>query len=406
MHVLLIHQAFVGPNEAGGTRHHELACRMVAGGDDFTIVASNVSYLTGQMVGDCDTDNSAGSVRVLRAWTLPVLHRSYLWRVLSFLAFMVTSAWQSRTARRVDLVMGTSPPIFQAVSAFFVARLRRRPLLLEVRDLWPEFAIECGVLRWRPLIWCARRLARFLYAKANHILVNSPAYRDYLISLGILPDKISFIANGVDVRLFAESSGLPSIRTEHGLNDKFVVTYAGAMGMANDLETLIRAAEELRRDVGIHFVLVGDGKERPKLEEMCRRLDLLNVTFAGPRPKSEMPAVLAASDVCVATLRDIPMFRTTYPNKVFDYMAASRPTVLAIDGVIRDVIEAGDAGIAVPPGNSAALALAIRELASQRDRARTMGESARRYVSLHFDRDQQAVRLAKLCKRIVRRNAA
>src|SRR6185295_16115434 len=155
MHVVLIHQAFVAPDEAGGTRHYELAKRAIEQGIDFTIVASDISYLTGQraVAGEqAISEQKFDGLRVLRAYTYPSLHRSFVWRIVSFLTFMLTSIRAAWRAGRVDLVMGTSPPIFQALSAWLVARLRRRPWLLEIRDLWPEFAIDLGVLRNPALI--------------------------------------------------------------------------------------------------------------------------------------------------------------------------------------------------------------------------------------------------------------
>ncbi len=399
MRVVLIHQAFVAPDEAGGTRHYELAKRAVERGIQFTIVASDISYLTGQrtIAGETGTSEQLfDGVRVLRAYTYPSLHRSFAWRVVSFLSFMLTSIRAAWRAGRVDLVMGTSPPIFQAVSAWLVAFVRRRPLLLEVRDLWPEFAIDLGVLRNRTLIKLSRWLERFLYARAAHLLVNSPAYRDYLIGKGVPPDKITLIANGVDVQMFDPHARGERMREALGLKDKFVVTYAGALGLANDIETILRAAARLGPHTTIHFLLVGDGKERARLESRARELNVANVTFTGARPKSEIAELLAASDACVATLRDIPMFRTTYPNKVFDYMAAGRPTVLAIDGVIREVIEAARAGVFVPPGDDAALAEAVLALSADRQQAAEMGRRARAYVVEHFDRQRQANEFAAL----------
>src|SRR5262249_17955170 len=156
MHVLLIHQAFVGPDEPGGTRHYELAKRAALQDVDFTVVASPLGYLTGERAEGLPkeaTEQGSDGIRVLRAYAYPSLHRSFIWRVVSFLSFMVSSFRTAWGAGRVDLVMGTSPPIFQAVSAWLVAALRRRPLLLEIRDLWPAFAIELGVLRSPALIW-------------------------------------------------------------------------------------------------------------------------------------------------------------------------------------------------------------------------------------------------------------
>ena len=417
MHILLIHQAFVSPDEPGGTRHYELAQSLVRQGHQCTIIASNRSYLTGHyaVAGRCTVGQNRlvvaqdlDGVQVLRAYTYPSLHRSFVWRVVSFFSFMLTSVWAAHRVGPVDLVMGTSPPIFQAVSAWLVAVLRRRPFLLEIRDLWPEFAIDLGVLRNPALIALSRWLERFLYAQATHILVNSPAYRDHLVSKGVPAAKTSLIPNGVSSDLFtAKGSGEKGgerngerIRQAWGLNGKFVVTYTGALGLANDIPTILRAASHLRDQPRIHFLLVGDGKERAKLEALACQLGLPNVTFAGARPKSEIPEVLAASDACLATLKALRLFRTPYPNKVFDYMAAGRPTILAIDGVIRQVVETAGGGVFVPPGDGAALATSVRTLSQDPQRVQTMGRAARAYVVEHFDRRRQALQFAELVQRL------
>ena len=406
MHVLLIHQAFVSPDDAGGTRHYELARRFVDGGQQFSIVASDLSYLSGKKCGADEHVQNFDGVQVRRAWTYSALHRSFAWRVVSFLSFMISSIWVALKVKNVDLVIGTSPPIFQAVSAWVISVVKWKPFLLEIRDLWPEFAIDMGVLKNPVLIWMSRRLERFLYSRANHLLVNSPAYRDYLIDLGIPAAKISFIANGVDPDMFVTEKKSGRLRQEYQLHDKFIVTYAGAMGMANNLEIVLEAAATLGDLPDIHFLMVGDGKDRKKLDEVLDKLKLTNVTFTGSRPKSQMPEILAESDVCLAVLRDIPMFRTTYPNKVFDYMAAARPVVLAIDGVIRQVIEAADGGIPVPPGNPIAMANAVRTLYLNRPRSEQMGQQARDYVIKHFDRNQQAQQFGELIHQVGKKRAA
>ncbi len=393
MRTLLIHQAFVSPQEAGGTRHYEFAKHVQNAGDQFVIVASNLSYLTGKSAVKSKRvvmEQDVEGIKVLRAYTLPALHRSFFWRILSFLSFMFTSIYAGLRAGPIDIVMGTSPPIFQAVSAWLIAFLRRRPFLLEVRDLWPEFAIGMGVLTNPVLIKLSRWLESFLYARASHLLVNSPAYRDYLINKGVPSTKVTLIPNGVDPTMFTPDNDGKSIREAFGLNGHFVATYAGALGMANDINTVLRAASHLQNERDIHFLLVGDGKERKNLESLAKELQLTNVTFVGSRPKSEMKDFLAASNVCLATLQDIPMFRTTYPNKVFDYMAAGRPIVLAIDGVIREVVEAAEGGVFVPPGDELRLAEALTQLSKNPVRCEAMGSRARSYVVAHFNRQQHA----------------
>ncbi len=389
MKILLINQAFVSPDEPGHTRHFELAKFLQSRGHELVIVASDLNYQTGKRTVERKgvfAEQVIDGVRILRAYIYPALHRSYFWRVISFFSFMFSSVWTAFQVRDVDLVLGTTPPIFQAVSAWFVAWIRRKPFLLEVRDLWPEFGVSMGVLKNPLVISLGRWLEKFLYARSTHILVNSPAYKEYMISKDVPEKKITFIPYGTDVDMFNPQVDGSSIRDELGLQDKFVVLYAGALGQANDIDTILRAVERLKPFGKIHFVLFGDGKERPRLQNEAKRMKLTNVTFAGVRPKKDMPRVVASADVCLAILQDIPMFRTTYPNKVFDYMAAGRATVLVIDGITRELIESSYGGVFVQPNDDETLAETILDLSKNMDIVQQMGQNAREYLVKHLDR--------------------
>ncbi len=389
MKILLLNQAFVSPDEPGHTRHFEMAQYLRARGHELVIVASDLNYQTGQRTVErrgLFAEQIIDGVRILRAYIFPALHRSYFWRIISFLSFMFSSVWTALTVKDADILMGTTPPIFQAVSAWVVALIRRKPFLLEVRDLWPEFGVSMGVLKNPIVIALARWLENFLYARATHILVNSPAYKEYMLRKGVPENKITYIPYGTDVDMFNPDVDGSSIRVKFGLENKFVVLYAGALGQANDIDTILRAAERLKPYDKIHFVLFGDGKERARLESESQRMNLTNIIFAGVCPKKEMPLVIASSDVCLAILQDVPMFRTTYPNKVFDYMAAARGTVLVIDGVVRDVIESSDGGVFVQPGNDEQLADTILDLSNAPQRVKKMGLNARAYLVKHLDR--------------------
>ncbi len=389
MRILLLNQAFVSPEEPGHTRHFEMAKFLQARGHELVIVASDLNYQTGRRTvrrHGLFVEQVIDGVRILRAYIYPALHRSYVWRVISFFSFMFSSVWTALRVRDVDLVMGTTPPIFQAVSAWFVAWVRCKPFLLEVRDLWPEFGVSMGVLKNPIVIALSRWLEMFLYKRATHILVNSPAYREYMIAKGVPEGKVTYIAYGTDIDMFTPDVDGTSIRAELGLQDKFVVLYAGALGQANDIDTLLRAAQRLQSYDKIYFVLFGDGKERPRLEAEAQRMNLSNVLFAGVRPKKDMPRIIAAADVCLAILQDIPMFRTTYPNKVFDYMAAGRATLLVIDGVSRRLIEESGGGVFVRPGDDALLAATVLELSKNPQRLQQMGRNAREYLVKRLDR--------------------
>ncbi|MFN8465846.1 MAG: glycosyltransferase family 4 protein [Caldilineaceae bacterium] len=402
MRVLLIHQAFSSPGQAGGTRHFELGKYLVAAGDHFTVIASKLTYLTGKSSANALAIETVDGMRIIRSYTLPVRQRGITCRIISFLSFMLSSLWSGLWAGPFDLVVGTTPPIFQSVSAWLIAYIRRRPFVLEVRDLWPEFAIDMGVLRQPFLILLARGLESFLYARATHIVVNSPAYRTYLIGKGVTPSKITLVANGVTPEMFHPEARGEEVRRHLRLEGCFVATYAGALGVANDIPTVLRAAKHLAYHENIRFMLVGDGRERHRLEQYAAAEGLHNVIFTGAQPKNQMGKYLAASDVCIATLQNIPMFTTTYPNKVFDYMAAGRPTIVAIDGVIRDVIESANGGLFVPPGDDMALAQAVLALSTNQEAVARMGLSARNYVVQHFNRAEQGKQFVKLLHAIAR----
>lgn len=400
-HVLLIHQAFAAIGEPGGTRHHELARYLVAQGYRVTIIASPISYLTGnaKIESPSNSDTLDQGITILRAYTYAALHKSFFHRVLSFLSFMLSSFWLALRVPDVDLVWGTSPPIFQGITAWSVSRLKRVPFLFEVRDLWPAFAIQVGVLHNPFLIKASEWLERFLYHHADGMIVNSPGYVNHVRERGAR--KVTLIPNGADPRMFDPGDrGLP-FREQCHFEEKFVALYAGAHGISNDLNTLLHAAAMLSDRPQIAIVLLGDGKEKNNLIARANEMGLNNVHFLAPIPKSDMPMALAAADTCIAILKAIPLYATTYPNKVFDYMAAGRPVVLAIDGVIRDVVETAQAGIYVQPGDADALAEAITRLCNDSDLTHRMGAAGRKAIEEQFDRALVAERLKNLFEEMI-----
>jgi glycosyltransferase involved in cell wall biosynthesis len=406
MHILLIHQAFASIEEPGGTRHHELALYLANRGHCVTVITSPLSYLTGKpeagqagRTANSTPAQSAGEVRIIRPYVYPSLHRSFFHRMINFFSFMVSSLLAGLRVNRVDLVWGTSPPIFQGVTAWLLARLKRKPFLFEVRDLWPAFAVQIGVLRNPGLIRSSEWLERFLYRHADQVIVNSPGFIDHVFERGAR--KVKLLPNGSDTRMFTPQVNGEGFRQGHGISGKFVALYAGAHGISNDLDVLLDAADQLREHQEIVFILLGDGKEKPRLVSRSQAMKLDNVIFLPPIPKKDMPVALAAADVCVAILKPIPLYATVYPNKVFDYMAAGKPVVLAIEGVIRKVIEEAQAGIPVSPGSSQELAQAVYKLATSPDERDGMGRNGRAYVTEHFDRAMLADKLEKLMQEML-----
>lgn len=406
MHILLIHQAFAAINEPGGTRHHEIARFLVKQGHQVTIITSPVSYLTGQNAQSrsrwVTREASEPGITILRAYTYPALHRSFFHRILSFFSFMFSSFFIGLSVKKVDLVWGTTPPIFQGWTAWLLARLKGVPFLFEVRDLWPAFAIAVGVLKNKTLIRMSEWLERFLYRHADEMVVNSPGFIEHIHQRGA--KKITLVENGVDVSMFNLDENGAEFRKTHHLENKFIALYAGAHGISNNLGVILETALITMDNPDIAYVFVGDGKEKSNLMDEAVTKGLTNVLFLPSIPKMEMNAVLAAADACIAILKPIEMYKTTYPNKVFDYMAASKPVLLLIDGVIRKVVEEAKCGVFVGPADAQALADQIKIMHNDLKNTLQMGRNGRAYVEQHFDRATLAAKMESVFIRLLRSN--
>jgi glycosyltransferase involved in cell wall biosynthesis len=412
VHILLIHQVFVRPDDPGGTRHYDFARYLVEKGHRVTVLAGTRSYLTGERLSAVRHETPLPGLRIVRCGVLGGQRRGFAWRTVGYFSFMLSSFWAGLRTTEVDVLWGTSPPIFQAWTAWLLARLKGKRWLLEVRDLWPEFAIQVGALRNRGLISLSEWLEGFLYRHSDQIVVNSPGFVEHLQNVGagakvihVVPNGVDLVGNGPgDVETSQESTGAAKdalslsalLRETHGLGGKFIALYAGAHGMANDLSQIVDAATVLQQDPRIVIVMVGDGPEKIALQERARAEQLNNLIFLPPVEKASVPALMNEADCGIAVLKAIPMFTTTYPNKVFDYMASELPIVLAIDGVIRQVVESAEAGVYVTPGDGAEMGQAIRRLADDPELAMGMGRKGKKYVEAHFDRLKMAGKMEEI----------
>jgi glycosyltransferase involved in cell wall biosynthesis len=368
-------------------------------------------------------------VTILRASVYEAHHKSFFHRIIAFFSFMLSSFWIGLGVKNVDVVWGTSPPIFQGVTAWVLARVKGAKFLFEVRDLWPQFAIAVGVLRNPVLIALSEWLERFLYTHADQVMVNSPGFIEHVEGItlsgwsssrrwssGRSPyrdqtayrdqkskgaKRVELIPNSADPSMFDPNDDGAAFRESNGLKDKFVVLYAGAHGMSNDLTVVLESAS-LLDETNIQIVLLGDGKEKPALMAQAKEMNLTNVTFLPSVRKTEMATALAGADACIAILKPLDEYKTTYPNKVFDYMAAGRPVVLAIDGVIRAVVDAAGCGLFAQPGNAVELARVMRELAKDKVRAREMGLKGRKYLEENFSRTALVEKLEGILEEIIR----
>ena len=327
--MLLIHQAFVSPSEPGGTRHFELAAHLVKHGGRATIVSSDISYLTGASIEArrprFSTTEEIAGVRICRVRSYSGYHRSYAHRLAAFAGFTLSAFIAAVRQPRPDVVIGTSPPPFQGIAAYLAARWHGVPFIYEIRDLFWDYIAQTQGGGGGLVSRAGRRLERALCRRAAAVVVNSPGFLPYVRDAGVPEDRIALVSNGADTNLFSPARADRAAWRPFGCEDAFIVLYAGALGMLNGLETLIEAAQLLADLPDVRICLMGDGREKGRLIEQAALAGRTNVVFVPAQPKTAMPALIGSADVCVATLRDLPILRTVYPNKVFDYLAAARP---------------------------------------------------------------------------------
>jgi glycosyltransferase involved in cell wall biosynthesis len=295
------------------------------------------------------------------------------------------------------VIIATSPQILVGLSGWAVGSLRSLPWVFEVRDLWPESLV--GVGQTAAGSWLYRsvgQIANFLYQRATHIVVDGEWKRRHLMQRGLEERRISVVRNAIEEDYCLDPQSLrgqqarQELRQELGLRDQFVLLYAGTLGMAHGLETVLLAAERLRDRGDVVFLLMGEGAEREQLLERSRELRLTNVRYLGKQPRDRVPAYLAAADACVVPLRRSEVFKTAIPSKMLEAMAAAKPVVLGVEGEAKEILLGAQAGIAVPPDEPDALAKAILRLSQCPELGRTLGANGKRAVHDKYSRSQQA----------------
>ena len=323
-----------------------------------------------------------------------VIHRVWLYagkgssaaRLLSYLSFALTCLYGLFQAKKPDYVFVDSPPLFLGIPGWIAAKCWRASMVFNVADLWPDSARDLNIIRGRFLIGSATLLERWIYDRANYVTAVTDGIRDTLLREKHLPrGKVLFLPNGVDTRLFQPGPPDESLKQALGLAGKRVVLYAGNHGYAGAVEQLLRAASDLRDDASIHFLLVGDGPEKPSLQRLAADLHLENVSFHNPVPIDELPPLLSISDLAAVTLRKARITEGARPAKMFVMMAGAKPIVLAAQGEAATLLKTANAGTVVPPEDPVLLAGAIRALLNDPVRAKQLGANGRAFVKATFE---------------------
>ena len=393
----IVNHYALSPEQSGGTRHYNLASLMLSQDIESTIFASSVDYATRKDSripdGDQFLESNENGVKFIWLKT-----REYsgngLNRLLNMLdySFKVMNPAFSKNLAKPDIIIGSSPHLFAALSAFLLAKRYKVPFALEIRDIWPKTLVDLGnVSPLHPLIMAFGAIEKFLYKNSQLIITLLPASMNHIETVAGRKVPVIWLPNGVNFATLPNAT--PKAKGEH-----FDVIYAGAHGLANSLNTVIEAADLLRKSTdatNIRIILTGDGPEKEKLQKKASELALDNVIFRNPVPKHLVPSEISGADACIMPLLDSPVFEHgVSPNKLFDYLAAARPVIFSIRTPINAVAQA-NAGVSIPPEDPQALAEAILHLSRlPAEERQAMGERGRAYVMEHHDMKGLAAKLA------------
>lgn len=342
---------------------------------------------------------SLDGVRVHRHWTYITPNRGILRRSLGHLSYLPGAMYSSRfKLPRPDVAIGTSPTFFAAMAALHAARRFRIPFIMEVRDLWPALFAELGMLKRGRLYNLLEAWELWMYRKASRIVTVTESFRNNLSERGVPQEKIGVIPNGADVDFWDPSLSDPdSLRREIGLGQAFTALYIGAHGVSQGLKSVLEGARRLQQgDQGVQFLFVGDGAEKKGLMSYASEAGLENVRFHEPVGRERVRDFYALADVCLVPLRNVPLFDTFIPSKMFEVMSMATPVLGAVKGEAAQILDDSKGAVVVPPEDPQALAEALVELAASPGRCRDMGRQGRAFVAERFSRKNLAERYLRI----------
>jgi glycosyltransferase involved in cell wall biosynthesis len=302
-------------------------------------------------------------IPVHRSWIYPSPKGSFWKRLASYFSFTFSAFYSIAKSKPTDVIICNSPPLFLGITGYVGAKLKRAKFVFNVADIWPESAVELGILKNKSFIRLAERLERFLYKKSWKIATATDGIRDYMIRKGKDPEDVFLLPNGVNTNTFSPMPPDTELIDKLNLQGKKVFMYGGTLGYAQGLDSVLEAAALLKESTpDAHFLFVGDGQEREKLSSMKEELQLDNVTFYGAVPVSEMPRMFSVADYSIVSLRNIDLFKGARPSKIFPAISTGTPVLYCGEGESASILEDYNCGKIAPPENPEGIAAAVREL--------------------------------------------
>lgn len=400
MKILFITDNFVPEVNAPATRTYEHCKEWADLGVDVTVITCVPNFPQGRVYEGfknklIQKENIDG-INVIRTWSYITANNGFAKRVLDYLSFSFTSFWVG-LFQKTDIIIATSPQFFTTWSAFGLSRLKRKPWIFELRDLWPESIKTVGAMKENKIYKFLERIELFLYSDSDHVIPNTDAFKRNLTQRGIDEKKIDVIPNGANLELFYPRSADDKLAFDLQFSeDMMVVGYIGTHGMAHGLDFILYSALKLQSiDPDIHFLFIGDGAQKKTLLSIAENLKLENVTFLDPVPKEKIPEYLSVIDVSLVPLKKTDTFKTVIPSKIFESVAMSKPILLGVEGQAEKIIKDYNAGLCFEPENEDDFIEKVLMLRNDRKLRIELGENGLE-LAKDYDRKKLAIKMLKI----------
>lgn len=336
-------------------------------------------------------------IEVIRVWSYITSNSGFVKRVLDYISFGIM-AFIVGLFKKHDLIIATSPQFFTTWAAWGLSKIKGKPWIFELRDLWPESIKTVGAMKQGKVIDILEKIELGLYKSCNKVVAVTDAFKTNLINRGIDANKIEVVTNGSNVELFSARKKNQELLKSLGLENKFIIGYIGTHGMAHSLDFVVTSISKID-DEDIHFLFIGDGAMKERVLEIANDLKVKNATFLNPIKKEEVPEYLNICDISLAPLKKEDNFKTVIPSKIFEASAMLKPTLLGVEGQAQEIIEKHNAGLCFEPENEKDFLEKIYILKNDKEKYKELQKGCEE-LAIEYDRKKLAEKMLKIIKSI------
>ncbi|MCJ8327994.1 MAG: glycosyltransferase family 4 protein [Campylobacterales bacterium] len=336
-------------------------------------------------------------IEVIRVWSYITTNSGFIKRVLDYMSFALMSFFIG-VFKKHDIIIATSPQFFTTWSAWAINKIRRKPWVFELRDIWPESIKTVGAMKEGRIIDILEKIELYLYKNSNKVIAVTDAFKTNLISRGIDSSKIEVVTNGSNTKLFKPREKDINLLRNLNLENKFVVGYIGTHGMAHSLDFIVNCISKVE-DENIHFLFIGDGAMKEKIVEIAKVKKMKNITFLDPISKNEVPKYLSICDVSLAPLKREDNFKSVIPSKIFEASAMLKPTLLGVEGQAEEIIKEYNAGLCFKPENEEDFLLKLYQIKEKNVLYKDLQKGCEK-LALEYDRKKLAKKMLDILKKV------